>query len=217
MNRLFRRGVTLIELIVVLVIVSLLSTVAVGIYTKEVVRAKIARTRAEIRTLEVAANRYQIDTGQFPPSSSGTALAPVALNQSDPVAGCGYLQVALRASLNGNAGAPLNLRWVGPYIDWDENKLGTLTAAPITGSTALPQIQFIDPFGNPYYYVSSDDYALLGGTELPSTNPYATTETWFNASTIQIVSFGPDGQTNTSPGALGTEPDDVSNWESSLY
>lgn len=213
----FKRGVTLIELIVVLVIVSLLSTVAVGIYTKEVQRARIARARAEIRTLEVAANRYQIDTGRFPPSSSGTQLAPGSLNQMDPFAGCGYLQAALRASLNGNANAPLSLRWAGPYMDWDENKLGTLSGAAIGSGTAIPEIQFLDPWNNPYYYVSSDDYAALGGTELPAGHPYAATETYYNASTFQVISFGPDGQTDTSAGALGTEPDDVTNWESTLY
>ncbi len=216
MNRLMKRGVTLIELIVVLVIVSLLSTVAVGIYTKEVLRAKVARTRAEIRTIEVAANRYQIDTGQFPPSSSGTQIAPNALNQSDPFVGCGYLQVALRASLNGNSNVPLSTRWFGPYLDWDENKLGTLSGNAITSSTALPEIQLLDPFGNPYYYVNSDDYAGLGGTELPASNPYSSTETWFNASTFQVISFGPDGTTNTASGQLGTDPDDISNWESTL-
>src|SRR5690606_20774970 len=56
-----KSGVTLLELLVVLVIISILSTIAVGVYTKEVLRAKVARTRAEIRTLEVAINRYQID------------------------------------------------------------------------------------------------------------------------------------------------------------
>jgi len=212
-----KRGVTLIELIVVLVIVSLLSTVAVGIYTKEVTRAKIARARAEIRTLEVAANRYQIDVGRFPPSSSGTQLSPSALDQADPFAGCGYLQAALRGSLNGNANAPLSVRWSGPYMDWDDNKLGTLAGGPIGSGTAIPEIQFLDPWGNPYYYVSSDDYAGLGGTELPVGHPYAATETYYNASTFQLMSFGPDGLTDTSAGNLGTEPDDVTNWESSLY
>ncbi len=216
MKRLMKRGVTLIELVVVLVIVSLLSTVAVGVYTKEVLRAKIARTRAEIRTIEVAASRYQIDTGQFPPSSTGTALAPAALNQADPFMGSGYLQAALRASLSGNSNAPLSGRWAGPYLDWDENKLGTLSGGAITGSTAIPEVQLLDPFGNPYWFVNSGDYASLGGTELPPSNPYSSTETWYNASTFQIISFGPDGATNTASGQIGTEPDDITNWESSL-
>ena len=38
MKRLVQRGVTLLELLVVLVIISILSTVAVGIYGKEVLR-----------------------------------------------------------------------------------------------------------------------------------------------------------------------------------
>lgn len=212
--RFLQRGVTLLELIVVLVIVSLLSTIAVGIYTKEILRAKIAKTRAEIRTLEVAINRYQIDLGQYPPSSSGTQIAPNALDQANPFRGTGYLQLALRASLNGNSNAALSSRWVGPYMDWDENRLGTLTGVPITASTDLPQIVFVDPFDNPYHYVNSKDYTTLGGTFLPTTSPYFATETYFNPSTVQIISTGPDGTSDATPNQWGTQTDDVTNWES---
>ncbi|MBX3729805.1 MAG: prepilin-type N-terminal cleavage/methylation domain-containing protein [Candidatus Sumerlaeia bacterium] len=217
MNKRFAHGVTLLELIVVLVIIAILSTVAVGVYTKEVLRAKITRTRAEIRTLEVAINRYQIDTGQFPPSSTGTSLAPNPLNPVAPFRGSGYLQVALRASLNGNSSVPLNLRWIGPYIDWDENRFGTLTAAPITGSTSPAEIQFLDPFFTPYHYIRSEDYATLGGTFLPLTNPYAATETYYNASTFQLISFGPNATSNLTPNQLGTDNDDITNWTGPMY
>ena len=105
MNKLFKKGVTLIELIVVLLIISLLSTIAVGVYTREVLRAKVARTRAEIRTLEVAVNRYQIDVGQFPPSSTGTALAPSTLDQLSLSPGCGYLQLAFQSFFCAGDGA----------------------------------------------------------------------------------------------------------------
>lgn len=216
MIRSLKRGVTLMELVVVLVIVSLLSTIAVGIYTKEVVRAKVSRARAEIRTMEVAIQRYHTDTGQYPPSGSGTQLAPNSLDQSTPYAGSGYLQVALRASLSGNSNQPLSLRWNGPYLDWDENKLGTLNGDPITATTPKPSISYLDPWGNPYYYINSNDYSSLGGTHLPTSNPYFSTETYFNASTFQIVSFGPNGTTNTQPNRIGTDIDDITNWNSPL-
>lgn len=216
MNKRIKQGVTLLELIVVLVIIAILSTVAAGVYTKEVLRAKVARTRAEIRTLEVAINRYQIDTGQFPPSSSGTNLAPSPLNPVNPFEGSGYLQAGLRASLNGNSSAPLSLRWFGPYVDWDENRLGTLTGAAITGATSPAEIQFLDPFYNAYYYIRSDDYETLGGTFLPTSSPYRATETYYNASTFQIISFGPNGTSDFTANALGTDADDITNWDGPL-
>lgn len=206
-------GVTLLELIVVLIVISILSTIAVGVYTKEVLRAKIAQTRAEIRTFEVAINRYQIDTGQFPPSSTGTQLPPNPLNPLIPFQGSGYLETALRSSLSANQFIPLSPRWAGPYIEWDENQLGTLSGAPITASTSPAEINYLDPFFNPYYYVQHRDYDIMGATFLPDTSPYFATETYFNPSTFQIISFGPNSSSNFSPNMLGTEGDDITNWE----
>lgn len=209
-------GVTLIELIVVLGIVSILSTIAVGIYTKELQRARIAKTRVEIRSLEVAINRYQIDVGQFPPSGSGTQLAPNALDNFGSAEGAGYMVVALRSSLNGQQLSPLSERWVGPYIDFDENRLGSISGGPISG-LAAPAVQFLDAWGNPIIYINSDDYALKNGTELPSDSPFFGSETYYNASTFQLVSYGPNGRSNFSGNQLGTEPDDITNWEASGY
>jgi len=207
-----KKGVTLIELVIVLVILSLLSTIAVGVYTREVLRAKVTRTRAEIRTLEVAVTRYFIDTGQYPPSGSGTQLAPNPLDPTSPYQGSGYLQVALRSSLSGNFREPLTASWGGPYVEWDENRLGTVNGDPITGSTPLPSISYIDPFGNPYYYINFRDYQTLGGTFLPSSSPFFANETFYNASTFQIVSFGPNGITAAGPNQIGTDVDDITNW-----
>lgn len=213
------KGVTLLELLVVLVIISILSSVAVGVYSNQVMRAKYSRTRAEIRTLEVAITTYEVDTGHLPPSGSGTNLAPNSPNPSSPYQGSGYLQLALRGSLNGNPHAPLTPRWQGPYVDWDYNRMGNLQGQPITGggaNTALPSISFLDPFGNPYYYIRHQDYEQLGGTRLPSQNPFFQTETWYNPSTFQIVSFGANGTSMVHP-RVGEEVDDITNFRSSDF
>ncbi len=220
MTNVTKRGVTLIELIVVLVIVSILSTIAVGVYTKEILRARIARTRAEINTIEIAINRYHIDMGQYPPTGTGTDLPPNPLNPTAPYEGCGYLQLALRSSLSGTS-VPLSDRWQGPYLEWEENRLGTLTGVPITATTTVQEIQLLDPWENPYYYVKNDDYLSFQATHLPGDSPFAATEVFYNVSTYQIISFGPNGTTNfaTTPlrTNLGTEADDITNWEASLF
>jgi prepilin-type N-terminal cleavage/methylation domain-containing protein len=215
-NRL-RDGVTLIELIVVLMILSILSTIAVGVYTKEVRRAKIVKTRAEIRTLSVALHRYQIDVGQFPPSSTGTTLAPGSLDQVSPVFGNGYMQVALRGSLNGNMRDPLSPLWLGPYMEWDENRLGTPLGEPLPPGIARAQVQFLDPFGTPYQYVSSAEYELFSATLLPSTDPFFATETYYNPTSFQLYSYGPNGVTNPILGQRGTDEDDITNWRGPLF
>jgi prepilin-type N-terminal cleavage/methylation domain-containing protein len=219
MKSLFKRGVTLLELLVVLVIISILSTVAVGVYSNHILRAKYARARQEIRTLETAITAYEVDTGQYPPSGSGTALAPNDINPTDPYEGSGYLQVALRSSLSGNMNQPLSGRWQGPYIDWDYNRMGSLdgTQATTVGfSEPLAAISFLDPFGNPYYYVRSSDYEQYNGTELPLSSPFAASETWYNPSTFQIISFGANGTSEGHPN-LGTQNDDVSNFRGTDY
>ncbi len=209
-------GVTLLELLVVLVIIAILSTIAVGVYSKEVLRAKFARARAEIRTLEIAIAQYEVDTGQLPPSGSGVTLAPSGIDSSGTAEGSGYLQVALRSSLNGQPFDPLSSRWLGPYIDWDYNKMGDDTGSLVTDSDftgSQAEASFLDPFGNPYLYIKADDYALRGGTELPGTNVFAATETYFNPSGVQIMSFGPNGTTLAAP-ERGLEEDDITNFES---
>lgn len=216
--KLVNRGVTLIELIVVMGILAILSTIAVGVYTKELRRARIAKTRAEIFNLEVAISRYQIDTGQFPPSSTGTILAPGNIDPVNPAAGNGYMQLALRGSLNGNAASPLSPNWFGPYFEFQENRLGNLDGSPVDSSTSSPaSVNFLDAWGNPFIFISSAEYSTLGGTFLPASSPYAATEVYFNASTFQLISLGPDGVTNTGGNALGTDPDDIVNWEASGF
>lgn len=217
MRKLFKNGVTLLELIVVVVIISILSTIAVGVYTKEILRAKYAKTRAEIRTLEIACQQYWVDTGVYPPSGSGATFAPAALNTTGDAEGTGYLQLALRASLNNNLYSPLSKRWLGPYIEWDSNRLGDLSGNPITSApgntTAVGEVNFLDPFGGAYYYIRAEDYGARGGTELDSTDPFFASETYYNPSTFQIYSLGPNGSTLADPNR-GTESDDISNYKS---
>lgn len=216
MKRLLPKGVTILELLVVLVIISILSTIAVGVYSNQIVRAKYAKARAEIRVLETAIAQYEVDTGDLPPSGSGSQLAPADINPGVPFAGSGYLTLALRSSLNGQPSDPISARWQGPYVDWDYNRLGNAAGEPITGAgntATLPEISFLDPFGMPYQYIRSTDYLTLRGSELPSTNPFAASETWYNPSTFQIISFGAN-RTSLAHPLIGTESDDISNFRS---
>jgi prepilin-type N-terminal cleavage/methylation domain-containing protein len=219
MPTLFKRGVTLLELLVVLAVVSILSTVAVGVFTKEVTRARIARARQEIRTLEVAIAQYEIDNGQRPNSGRGTLSGGniVFLDYE----GSGFLQLGLRSSYNGTPTAPASNRWQGPYIDWDYNRLGnlsgeTLTANPTVSFNAA-DTHFMDPWGGPYYYLDSAVYpSTVLATRLPAGNPFAATETYFNPSTFQIMSYGPDGTTLPVP-ERGLAADDISNFRGSDF
>jgi len=214
-----RHGVTLLELLVVLAILGLLATIAYSVYSSHILRARFAATAAQIHELELACSQYELDTGQYPPSSSGTRLAPGPIDPiNDPgqgAIGCGYMITALWASLDGDARNPLDpTRWKGPYIELSQSRLGDIQGNPLDltqPGLALPQVQLLDPWGMPYQYIRSVDYATFRGTRVPANSPFAS-EIWFNPSTIQIVSFGPDGVSQTRPN-LGLDPDDVTNFK----
>lgn len=215
------RAFSLLELMVVVMIILVLSTMAFGIYRGQVERARITQAKVQIQALSLAINHYFIDVGEYPISSTGSQLAPGGVNPTRPFVGCGYLQLAILRSMNGYPFNPLDPRWKGPYDEFDRNQLGTLTGASITASTALPQIQILDPWGTPYHYCRSGpvdpiinspiDYWTFGGTLIPSNYPFATTETFFNFSTFQLISFGPD-RVSLSHSQVGLGHDDITNF-----
>ncbi len=208
-------AVTLLELLVVVVIMGILASVAVTVYTGHVDRARVAACKDTIRQLELAVSQYEVDTGQLPPSSSGLPIAPDQLvyegNASSGSFGSGYLQLALIHSLSGDFHRPLSYRWLGPYIQPDEDQLGDRDGLPVNLSTPKGYVQLLDPWGLPYYYLRSDHYASMGGTQYPSNHPFFASETYYNPSSFQIFSMGRNGSTYPVP-YRGEETDDVNNW-----
>lgn len=57
---------TLIELLVVVGILLVLASLAAGQYTEASIRAKVARARADMRTLHTAIDMYHADSNKFP-------------------------------------------------------------------------------------------------------------------------------------------------------
>lgn len=225
------RGLTLIELLVVSLIIAILTTIAVVTVTGLTTRAKISATFGTIRAMEIAADRYEIDFGEFPVSSTGNVFSPGDLNPQTPATGNGYYLLSILHSLSGSAAVPLDSRWAGPYLDVESRQIGDtfeLNAAwaPIIGSfggarSAATQ-QLLDAFGNPFRYVRSGpgvnsiaDYIEFGGTEFPTGSPFAATETFFNFGRFQIVSLGPNGTTLPLP-FVGLDGDDITNLGSGL-
>lgn len=218
MSRRSHNGVTFLELLVVLVVISILSTIAAGVYSKEVLRAKYATTKSEIRSLEVAIAQYEADTGQLPPSGSGNPIAPGPIQTVGTALGSGYLQLALRSSLNGDFRNPLSTRWIGPYINWEYSRMGSLDGTPVNSSNfsgSQGQVNFLDPYGSPYFYIRAEDYATRGGTELPGNSVFYATERYFNPSTFQLISLGPNRESLATP-QRGLDGDDITNFDSRI-
>ena len=157
------QAVTLLELLVVVLIISLLATIATGVYTGEVQRARIAATKDLIHQLEIAITRYEIDLGQFPPSGSGDTLPPDPLtsnNAATRVNGSGFLRVALIHSMSGNANFPASPAWDGPYLNLQAEQVGVTTAG-LGGAPGSYDI--LDAFDGPIVFIESKDYEFSGG------------------------------------------------------
>ncbi|NUP89012.1 MAG: prepilin-type N-terminal cleavage/methylation domain-containing protein [Candidatus Sumerlaeia bacterium] len=228
-HRHHERGLTLIELLVVSLIIAILTTIAVVTVTGLTTRARISATFGTIRAMEIAADRYEIDFGEFPLSSTGTQFgAGSTPNPTSPATGNGYFLLTVLHSLSGSAAFPLDDRFQGPLLDVESRQIGDVAELntfwnrpPMNlgfsgGSTAATE-QLLDAWGQPFRYIRSgpgvgatDDYNNLGGTEFPSTSPFQATETWFNFGRFQIVSLGPNGLTFTVPD-VGLDEDDITN------
>jgi prepilin-type N-terminal cleavage/methylation domain-containing protein len=199
-------GVTILELIVVLLIISILSTIATQVYTGHRERARFAVARSTIHNIELAASRYEIDLGALPLSSTGNPVTPI-----EPTQGCGMLMTMLLHSTSGNATAPSSARWHGPYLDVDRQDLGLLSGAVATSSDPATALSLLDPWGNAYYFTRHDDYSTYGATEQTGTANYNLGEHYYNPSTMQIISLGPNGETSAAPD-MGLDEDDVNNF-----
>jgi prepilin-type N-terminal cleavage/methylation domain-containing protein len=225
-----RLALTLMELLVVVLILSILSTIATGVYTDQTRRARVAATQDLIHQLSIAITRYENDLGAFPPSGTSPTYPPVAPDARND--GSGLLELALVHSMNGNATAPASTLWQGPYISLQAGQLAAFNASATSGTTtvAIGGYNMLDPWGGAIRYVRHEDYGtstgatFAGGTamfstaaptganpNLPAPNPYFATEIYYNPSTYQLFSYGPDGTTLAKP-YFGTAADDINNF-----
>jgi prepilin-type N-terminal cleavage/methylation domain-containing protein len=73
-----RRGFTLIELLIVVAIITILALIAVPNFLEAFVRAKVARSRADLRSCATALESYHIDYSAYPPMTSAGFTGGVA-------------------------------------------------------------------------------------------------------------------------------------------
>jgi general secretion pathway protein G len=77
-------GVTLIEMLVVVMIIGLFAALVVPGMFKQADKAKVTATRAQINNFKAALGTYKLDTGLFPTTEQGLAalrIAPTGVNQ----------------------------------------------------------------------------------------------------------------------------------------
>jgi len=80
---LLKRGFTLIELLIVVAIIAILAAIAVPNFLEAQTRSKVARCKADIRTVAVAVESYYVDFNKPAPQSAGWANTPFMAIPSD--------------------------------------------------------------------------------------------------------------------------------------
>ncbi|MCF7954534.1 MAG: type II secretion system major pseudopilin GspG [Phycisphaerae bacterium] len=86
-----RKAFTMIEIIAVLVIVGLLATVATTSVMSKIEKAKVIKTKADLKQLSSAVKSFKLDTGNYPEEEEGLIVLveePVDAEKWDPE---GYL------------------------------------------------------------------------------------------------------------------------------
>ena len=226
-----RRGFTLVELLVVIVILSMLAALVTVAAGRAMTTARNAAIKAEIDMLHMAIMNYKNEYGSFPPcsdtaSDGSTGLVNRHLFRLFPRAGSTIATVAQVAAINPQTAI---VRWLGGFTsnplspivpEADRKRLYDFDTSRISSSDYHPSKKPNAPF----IYVDSAHYttgsgptlavanvALTGGSyyahRVPASaagNFVSLSQPAFNPDTFQILSAGADETFDTD--------DDLSNF-----
>jgi len=185
-----RLGFTLIEMLVVVAIIGVLVSIVMFNLQGTLVRGKMLGTKGQLNALNLAIETYKSDVGIYPPRD------------------------LLIESLTKGLGA--NLRWKGPYYTFEEGQTASIVNGDLLDRSASSRLGYhgnlggdalqdlfplnvevyLDQFERPFVYVPARDYRIGLGVQDEN-------ETFYNSTTFQLFSFGPDGlSAELSPGSL---------------
>jgi prepilin-type N-terminal cleavage/methylation domain-containing protein len=228
-----QRGVTLVELLVVMLILSLLATLATPVFINRVNEARLATARTEVEEIAKAQQLCGLTHGVYVPLQvlddlpipEGGGSAPAGTDDIDNSAASTIFLINTNASSTSQDGSQANLSnfstdalaariyfgWKGPFLN--ANRVFN----PGTGGLDF-DARFdhpLDPWSNPYRFYAP--IGPIGTTSESATTPGDYDDVGFSNGDIvdspgsdrfdryAIVSFGPDGV----PGTPTDSGDDI--------
>ncbi|MEE2883843.1 MAG: prepilin-type N-terminal cleavage/methylation domain-containing protein [Planctomycetota bacterium] len=201
-------GFTLIELLVVIAIIGVLAGLGTQMLGYANKRSAIGVAEHEIQRLVLGIETYQIDYGDFPPTS---------MEEEYEISGNGV------DSGNESMVAHLASRARGrTYFEFSEEFLDNLDGDRLGNADLFEQMrsvfgddqlrEYLDPWGVPYVYIHNRDYGRSfsvtqeeGATTVLS-GTSEKTATFHQPLRFQIWSAGPDGIHQNGA------PDDITSW-----
>ncbi|MCL5064774.1 MAG: type II secretion system protein GspG [Firmicutes bacterium] len=167
------RGLTLIEMLAVVVILGIVAAIAIPSVTSAINQAKVNSTESTLGTLQTALSRFYMDNGDYPTYLSELVSTTIP---SAPSAGAVQQQSIVPTSVVTPSSPP----WDGPYIR---------ETFPIN-----------DSWGNNIYYAQLDSgagYVLLSGDGQKLTIPSSSYSNGIDLSdgTAQLVAGSNSSQT----------------------
>ncbi|MEW6235759.1 MAG: prepilin-type N-terminal cleavage/methylation domain-containing protein [Candidatus Omnitrophota bacterium] len=81
-----KNGFTLIELLIVVAIIGVLAAIAVPNFLNAQIRAKVARTKGDLKAVGLALETYRLDRAKYPPGAIGPDLTQDLHELTTPIA-----------------------------------------------------------------------------------------------------------------------------------